>query len=104
MRAGKGSIGGTCQRGIDYHITLSAGAHYEQGDQARALSGPNPTRTLSYQLYQDAGLSVEMGRSRLGQHLSTRDQLARIWYEHGAAAHGLRQNPRHTRPPSARQL
>lgn len=58
---GKGTIGVTCQRGIDYHIALSGGTHYESVNQARTMSGPNPVRTLPYRLYQDPGFSVEWG-------------------------------------------
>ena len=58
---GKGTIGVACAKGIDYQVSLSAGASFDAANQTRQLSGPNPTRKLSYRLYQDSGLSIEWG-------------------------------------------
>lgn len=58
---GKGTININCHHGIEYRVSLGAGAHYDSGIQARQLSGPDSNRTLSYRLYQDASLAIEWG-------------------------------------------
>lgn len=58
---GKGAIDIVCHRGIDYHVTLGAGAHYEAGAHTRRMEGPSPDHRLSYRLYQDPGHSIEWG-------------------------------------------
>ena len=58
---GKGTIEVTCAKGVDYQVVLNAGANFDPAMQARQLAGPNPTRKLSYRLYQDAGLNIEWG-------------------------------------------
>jgi spore coat protein U-like protein len=58
---GKGTIEVTCAKGVDYQVVLNAGAHFDAAVQSRQLAGPNPTRTLSYRLYQDSGLNIEWG-------------------------------------------
>ncbi|MCW5793688.1 MAG: spore coat protein U domain-containing protein [Nitrospira sp.] len=58
---GKGSIDIACHRGIDYHVTLGAGAHYEPGTHTRHMEGSSPRHKLSYRLYQDVGHFIEWG-------------------------------------------
>jgi len=59
--AANGTIGVVCGRGVDYHVSLSAGSHYGPGTNLRQLAGPNPNRLLPYILYKDAGRSQEWG-------------------------------------------
>jgi spore coat protein U-like protein len=58
---GNGTITVTCARGVEYHVVLNAGGHFDPATQARQLAGPNPHHKLSYRLYQDSGLVIEWG-------------------------------------------
>ena len=59
--AANGTIGIVCGRGIDYHVSLSAGSHYGPGSNLRQLAGPDPNRLLPYALYKDASRTQEWG-------------------------------------------
>jgi spore coat protein U-like protein len=58
---GQGTIDVTCAKGVDYHVVLSAGAHFDAATQSRRLAGPSPQRTLPYRLYHDSGFTLEWG-------------------------------------------
>lgn len=58
---GKGTITVTCAQGVEYHVVLNAGGHFDPATQARQLAGPNLHHKLSYRLYQDSSLSIEWG-------------------------------------------
>ena len=58
---GKGTIGVTCAKGVEYQVALDAGSNFDPAMQARQLAGLDPHRKLTYHLYQDSSLSIEWG-------------------------------------------
>ncbi len=58
---GKGTIGVTCAKGVEYQVALDAGSNFDPAIQARQLAGPDPHHKLPYRLYQDSSLSIEWG-------------------------------------------
>jgi spore coat protein U-like protein len=59
--AANGTIGMVCGRGVEYHVSLSAGSHYGPETNLRQLAGPNPNLLLPYILYKDVGRTQEWG-------------------------------------------
>lgn len=82
---GKGTIGVTCAKGVEYHVALNAGANFDAAVQSRQLAGPDQNLKLPYRLYQDSSLSIEWG-----------DHGYANSYPLGSAVHGVGTNLPHS--------